>query len=325
MWGARWIVKNQPELFAGATEAISEVGGFSIPIDDDRRAYLVATAEKGVAWATLTARGRAAHGSRPTADNAVVRLARAVAAIGGHRFPIVRTACARPASSRPSARTAGWPSQTRIWMPSSRARIRLVADRRDHAQHGVAHGAVRGRQDERDPRRGVRAPRHPHPSRAERGASRRTHRGRRRRSRHRVGPRGRRRSNRLRTPRSSTSSRRPSPRKTRERSSSPTCCRRAPTTSTSPGSASAATASCPSAFPPTSTSSASSTPPTSGSPSMPCTSRLASPSRSCAPPESPLLRHVTARCDMWPTPRMPDPAGVTFPPLLKPPRIGLAT
>lgn len=91
VWGARWIVKHQPELFAGATEAISEVGGFSIPIDADRRAYLVATAEKGVAWATVTARGRAAHGSRPTPDNAVVRLARAVSAIGEHRFPVIRT------------------------------------------------------------------------------------------------------------------------------------------------------------------------------------------------------------------------------------------
>lgn len=92
VWGARWIVRNRPELFAGATEAISEVGGFSIPLTDDRRAYLVATAEKGVTWATLTARGHAAHGSRPTADNAVVRLARAVAAIGERRFPVVRTA-----------------------------------------------------------------------------------------------------------------------------------------------------------------------------------------------------------------------------------------
>ena len=92
VWGARWIVQNRPELFAGATEAISEVGGFSIPLPGDRRAYLVATAEKGVTVATLTARGRAAHGSRPTADNAVVRLARAVAAVGAHRFPVVRTA-----------------------------------------------------------------------------------------------------------------------------------------------------------------------------------------------------------------------------------------
>ena len=31
------------------------------------------------------------HGSRPTADNAVVRLARAVAAVGEHRFPVTRT------------------------------------------------------------------------------------------------------------------------------------------------------------------------------------------------------------------------------------------
>lgn len=92
VWGARWIVQNRPELFAGATEALSEVGGFSLPLPGDRRAYLVATAEKGVSTATITARGRAAHGSRPTADNAVVRLARAVGAVGAHTFPVVRTA-----------------------------------------------------------------------------------------------------------------------------------------------------------------------------------------------------------------------------------------
>jgi acetylornithine deacetylase/succinyl-diaminopimelate desuccinylase-like protein len=91
VWGARWIVDKRPDLLAGATEAIGEVGGFSIPIDAERRAYLVATAEKGVTWATITAHGRAAHGSRPTPDNAVVRIARAVAALGDHRFPIVRT------------------------------------------------------------------------------------------------------------------------------------------------------------------------------------------------------------------------------------------
>lgn len=91
VWGAGWLVDNRPDLFAGATEALSEVGGFSIPTGGGRRAYLAATSEKGVAWATLTARGRAGHGSRPTADNAVVRLARAVAALGGHEFPIVRT------------------------------------------------------------------------------------------------------------------------------------------------------------------------------------------------------------------------------------------
>ena len=91
VWGAGWLVDNRPELFAGATEALSEVGGFSIPLTAGRRAYLAATSEKGVAWATLTARGRAGHGSRPTDDNSVVRLAQAVAAVGAHTFPIVRT------------------------------------------------------------------------------------------------------------------------------------------------------------------------------------------------------------------------------------------
>lgn len=94
--GARWIVRHRPELLAGATEAIGEVGGYSIPIGVDaegerRRGYLVATTEKGTATAILTARGTGAHGSRPRADNAVVRLARAIAAIGAHRFPVVRT------------------------------------------------------------------------------------------------------------------------------------------------------------------------------------------------------------------------------------------
>ncbi|MDO9395306.1 MAG: M20/M25/M40 family metallo-hydrolase, partial [Herbiconiux sp.] len=80
-WGARWLVENRPELFAGATEALGEVGGFSLPLGGDRRGYLVATAEKGVTTATVVASGRGGHGSRPTADNAVVRVARAVAAV----------------------------------------------------------------------------------------------------------------------------------------------------------------------------------------------------------------------------------------------------
>jgi len=90
-WGASWIVDNRPDLLAGATEAISEVGGFSVPLAEGRRAYLLATAEKGVGGAVLTARGQAGHASRPRPDDPVVRLASAVARIGEHRFPVVRT------------------------------------------------------------------------------------------------------------------------------------------------------------------------------------------------------------------------------------------
>ncbi|WP_119696702.1 M20/M25/M40 family metallo-hydrolase [Microbacterium halotolerans] len=90
-WGAKWLVENRPELFAGAGDAISEVGGFSVPILPDRRAYLLATAEKGVGHVGLTARGEAGHGSRPRPTDAVTRLAGAAARIGEHRFPVVRT------------------------------------------------------------------------------------------------------------------------------------------------------------------------------------------------------------------------------------------
>ncbi len=94
-WGAQWLVDFYPELFADATEAISEVGGFSVTLDDTRRAYLVAAAEKGVAWAHLKATGRAGHGSMMNDDNAVTRIANAVSRLGSHQFPLTMTATVR--------------------------------------------------------------------------------------------------------------------------------------------------------------------------------------------------------------------------------------
>ena len=90
-YGAQWLVENRPELFDGATEAISEVGGFSITVRDGVRAYLIETAEKGIAWMTLRVRGRAGHGSMIHEDNAVTKLTEAVARLGRHRFPLVLT------------------------------------------------------------------------------------------------------------------------------------------------------------------------------------------------------------------------------------------
>jgi acetylornithine deacetylase/succinyl-diaminopimelate desuccinylase-like protein len=87
VYGAHWLVDNHADLFEGCTEAISEVGGFSITVAD-RRLYAIETAEKGIAWLTLAARGRAGHGSMLNDDNAVTALAEAVARVGRHRFPI---------------------------------------------------------------------------------------------------------------------------------------------------------------------------------------------------------------------------------------------
>jgi len=90
-WGARWLVDQHPELFADCSEAISEVGGFSITVAENRRLYLVETAEKGIAWMRLKARGTAGHGSMVNDDNAVTELAEAVARLGRHRFPVQLT------------------------------------------------------------------------------------------------------------------------------------------------------------------------------------------------------------------------------------------
>ncbi len=86
-FGARYLVDHHPELFAGAATAISEVGGYSIDVDGTR-AYLIQTGEKSLDWIRLRARGTAAHGSRVWQDNAVTRLAEAIAALGRHEWPL---------------------------------------------------------------------------------------------------------------------------------------------------------------------------------------------------------------------------------------------
>jgi acetylornithine deacetylase/succinyl-diaminopimelate desuccinylase-like protein len=87
-YGVNWIVKNHPEAFAGCSEAISEVGGFSATLSNGKRLYLVETSEKGIYWMELTAEGRAGHGSMVNRENAVTTLAEAVSRIGAHQWPI---------------------------------------------------------------------------------------------------------------------------------------------------------------------------------------------------------------------------------------------
>lgn len=94
-WGAQYLVDEHPDLFADCSEAISEVGGFSFTVDGDRRLYLVETAEKGIAWMKLTARGTAGHGSMVNRENAVTELAEAVARLGRHEFPVRLTKTVR--------------------------------------------------------------------------------------------------------------------------------------------------------------------------------------------------------------------------------------
>jgi acetylornithine deacetylase/succinyl-diaminopimelate desuccinylase-like protein len=90
-YGSRWLVKNRPELFKGYSEAISEVGGFSITITGGKRIYLVEAAQKGIQWLKLTAKGTAGHGSFVNKDNAITKLSDAVSRIGNYEWPQLET------------------------------------------------------------------------------------------------------------------------------------------------------------------------------------------------------------------------------------------
>jgi len=86
-FGSRWMCQHHPEVFAGCTEAISEVGGFSVTLSNGKRLYFVEAAQKGIHWMRLTAQGRAGHGSMINDENALTELAEAVARIGRHEWP----------------------------------------------------------------------------------------------------------------------------------------------------------------------------------------------------------------------------------------------
>ncbi len=87
IYGSRWMAENHPEVFAGCSETVSEVGGFSLTLNSGKRVYVIETSQKGIEWMKLTATGVASHGSVINDKNAVTRLADAVAKVGSFNWP----------------------------------------------------------------------------------------------------------------------------------------------------------------------------------------------------------------------------------------------
>ncbi|MFE3280577.1 M20/M25/M40 family metallo-hydrolase [Nocardia sp. NPDC059239] len=86
-YGSEWLVTEHAGLFEGCTEAITEAGGHRF-YAYGQRIYPLGAGERGRAWLRLEARGRAGHGSSPDPENAVARLAAAVARIDAYNWPL---------------------------------------------------------------------------------------------------------------------------------------------------------------------------------------------------------------------------------------------
>jgi acetylornithine deacetylase/succinyl-diaminopimelate desuccinylase-like protein len=96
-YGSGWLVEQHAELFDGCTEGISEQGGYRLHAAPGKHVYPIATAERGIAWLRLQASGRAGHGAKPNDENAVGRLASAVARIDAYHWPVRLTPTVRAA------------------------------------------------------------------------------------------------------------------------------------------------------------------------------------------------------------------------------------
>jgi len=89
-YGAGWLVRNHPEKVR-ADYVINEGGGQAVPVNG-KNVFTIQTAEKGILWFKVKAKGRPGHGSVPgAADNAILRMNRVVDRLGNYRSEIVLT------------------------------------------------------------------------------------------------------------------------------------------------------------------------------------------------------------------------------------------
>ncbi|MFB7109024.1 M20/M25/M40 family metallo-hydrolase [Streptomyces sp. NPDC056291] len=101
--GSGFLAEQHAGLFEGCTEGISESGAYTYHDGAGRQIYPIAAGERGTAWLRLSAHGRAGHGSRVNRENAVTRLAAAIARIGAHEWPVRLTPTVRAALTELSA------------------------------------------------------------------------------------------------------------------------------------------------------------------------------------------------------------------------------
>jgi acetylornithine deacetylase/succinyl-diaminopimelate desuccinylase-like protein len=84
-YGAGWLVKNRPEIFAKAGSLLTEGGWGSL--DSGAVTFDVEVTQKVPLWLRLTASDEPGHGSTPRVSSSVSRLLRALGNIDNYDFP----------------------------------------------------------------------------------------------------------------------------------------------------------------------------------------------------------------------------------------------
>ena len=86
-FGAKFLVEEHPEVFAGVKHALGEAGGISQVIAG-KRFYPIQLGEKQICWLKATVRGPGGHGAMIHRDGTMARLARMLDDLNRKRMPI---------------------------------------------------------------------------------------------------------------------------------------------------------------------------------------------------------------------------------------------
>jgi acetylornithine deacetylase/succinyl-diaminopimelate desuccinylase-like protein len=86
-YGAKFLVEQHAELFAGVHYALSEFGGASITLAG-KRFYPIRTSEKQLCPTRITFSGLGGHGGLPVRGGAMAKLSRALRILDTHQLPV---------------------------------------------------------------------------------------------------------------------------------------------------------------------------------------------------------------------------------------------
>jgi acetylornithine deacetylase/succinyl-diaminopimelate desuccinylase-like protein len=129
--GAIAFVDNHPDLLRDVEFVITE-GGDNPMVDGKLQMYGVSVSEKRTFWHRLTVRGIPSHGSRPTKDNPVPRLVRALSRLATYETPLHVTPGVdkyfRDISRSYTGERRGWLANIRHAVTIPRARTWILSD-----------------------------------------------------------------------------------------------------------------------------------------------------------------------------------------------------